>query len=129
MTTTDTDNANGVAGEQDGALAEAILDNTTFARISGIGSDIKAPGVTELAYPEAPISCLRDVYLAQAAIGDILHKIICPTQIIQSREDHVVHPSYSHRIMRRVSSSDVRLRWLDNSYHVVTLDHDKGLII
>lgn len=120
---------NAVAGEQDGTLAELILEKAAPDRIPGIGSDIKAPGVTELAYPEVPVSCLRDVYLAQAATGDVLHKINCPVLVIQSREDHVVAPANAHRIARKVSSSEVGILWLDNSYHVATLDNDKDLIV
>ncbi|WP_025898329.1 alpha/beta hydrolase [Sneathiella glossodoripedis] len=120
---------NAVAGEHDGSLAELIVDVDAPSRIPGIGSDIKAPDVTELAYPEVPVKCLRDVYLAQAAIGDLLHKITCPVLVIQSRDDHVVHPTNAQRIVRKVSSSDVRLLWLDNSYHVATLDNDKDLIV
>lgn len=119
---------NGIAGENDGGLAELVLMPDAPERIPGIGSDIKAEGVVELAYPEIPVSCLRDVYLAQAAIGDRLHTITCPLQIIQSREDHVVHPSNATRIQSRVSSTDVRLLWLNDSYHVATLDNDKELI-
>ena len=119
---------NAIAGENDGGLATLVLDTAAPDRILGIGSDIKASGVTELAYPEVPVSCLREVYLAQAAIGDTLYNITCPVQIIQSREDHVVHPSNALRIMRGVKSSDIRLLWLDNSYHVATLDNDKELI-
>lgn len=120
---------NAIIGENDGSLASLVLDLDAPDRVPGIGSDIKAPDVFELAYPEIPVSCLRDVYLAQAAIGDTLHKIICPVQIMQSREDHVVHPSNALRIMRSVSSSDIRLLWLNNSYHVATLDNDKELIV
>ena len=119
---------NAVAGEQDGTLADVVLDANAPPRIPGIGSDIKAEGVEELAYKEVPVSCLRDIYVAQAAVGDILHRISCPIQVIQSRDDHVVHPSNAKRIAGRVSSSDVRLLWLDNSYHVATLDNDKELI-
>jgi len=119
---------NAVAGKQDGGLSMAVLDAATPARIPGIGSDIKAPGVTELAYPEVPISCLRDVYLAQAAIGDILFKVTCPILVMQSRDDHVVHPSNAMHIVNSVSSNDTRLLWLENSFHVATLDNDKELI-
>tara|TARA_R110002049_G_scaffold54866_1_gene152316 strand:- start:303 stop:1058 length:756 start_codon:yes stop_codon:yes gene_type:complete len=119
---------NAIAGKNDGGLAEVVLNRSAPARVPGIGSDIKAPNVTELAYSEVPTSCLRSVYLAQAAIGDILHKVICPTLVIQSREDHVVHPDNSYRIMHRISSVDSRLLWLENSYHVATLDNDKELI-
>jgi carboxylesterase len=120
---------NAVAGVQDGALAGLIMDPAAPKRIPGIGSDIKAAGVTELAYAEAPVACLRDVYLAQAATGDMLHNIRCPLLVIQSREDHVVMPANGHRIVQKVGSSDVRLLWLDNSYHVATLDNDKELIV
>jgi carboxylesterase len=119
---------NAIAGENDGGLAEVVLNSLAPARLPGIGSDIKAAGVTELAYSEVPTSCLRSVYLAQAAIGDILHKVVCPTLVMQSREDHVVHPDNGHRIMRKINSVDRRLIWLENSYHVATLDHDKDLI-
>ncbi len=119
---------NAIAGKNDGGLAEVVLNRDAPARVPGIGSDIKAAGVTELAYSEVPTACLRSVYLAQAAIGDILHKVVCPTLVMQSREDHVVHPANSHRIMRRISSVDRRLLWLENSYHVATLDNDKDLI-
>ncbi len=119
---------NAIAGENDGGLAQLVLDPAGPDRVPGIGSDIKAPGVTELAYSEVPVSCLRDVYLAQAAIGDTLHQITCPVQIIQSREDHVVHPSNAYRIANKVGSSDIRLLWLDDSYHVATLDNDKERI-
>jgi len=120
---------NAIAGENDGVLAELVLDRNAPARIPGIGSDIKAQGVDELAYSEVPVSCLRSVYLAQAAIGDILYKITCPTLVIKSREDHVVHEGNANRVMTRISSADKRLLWLEESYHVATLDNDKALIV
>ncbi|OWU84227.1 hypothetical protein ATO6_14410 [Oceanicola sp. 22II-s10i] len=120
---------NAIAGENDGGLAELILAPDAPQRIPGIGSDIKAEGVEELAYAEVPVSCLREVYLAQAAVGDRLARITCPLMIFQSREDHVVHPMNAHRVMRKVGSSDIRLQWLDDSYHVATLDNDKDLIV
>jgi carboxylesterase len=119
---------NAIAGENDGTLADVVLNSAAPARVPGIGSDIKAPGVIELAYTQVPTSCLRSVYLAQAAIGDILHKVVCPTLVMQSREDHVVHPDNGHRILRRINSVDRRLLWLEQSYHVATLDNDKALI-
>ena len=120
---------NAIAGHNDGGLAELVLDTSAPQRIPGLGSDIKAEGVEELAYGEVPVSCLRSVYLAQAAIGDVLQKVVCPTLVIQSREDHVVHPNNAFRIMRRIEADERRLLWLDNSYHVATLDNDKELIV
>jgi carboxylesterase len=31
--------------------------------------------------------------------------------------------------VRTISSDDIRLLWLNNSYHVATLDNDKDLIV
>lgn len=120
---------NALVGKNDGGLAELVLDAASPARIPGIGSDIKVEGVVELAYAEVPVPCLRSVYLAQAAIGDVLHKVTCPTLALQSREDHVVHPDNGYRIMRRIESVHRELIWLENSYHVATLDNDKELIV
>ncbi|KIN71320.1 alpha/beta hydrolase [Sulfitobacter guttiformis] len=119
---------NAIAGVNDGGLAEVVMTRNMPERVPGIGSDIKAAGVEELAYAEVPTACLRSVYLAQAAIGDILHKVVCPTLVIQSREDHVVHPDNAYRIMRKINAVDRRLLWLEESYHVATLDNDKAFI-
>ncbi len=49
-------------------------------------------------------------------------------QVFQSRDDHVVNPRNGPRIVRLVGPSRVELLWLDNSFHVATLDNDKDLI-
>ena len=55
--------------------------------VPGIGSDIKAPGVTELAYSQVPVAALRQVYSLAAVTRDLLPRIQCPTLVIQSRVD------------------------------------------
>jgi carboxylesterase len=117
------------AGVLPEAFAELILMNPAPPRIPGIGSDIKAPGVKELAYAETPVACVRQLYVLIAATTDLLHKISCPTLVIHSREDHLVPVANAKRIAANVSSDDVRLLWLNNSYHVSTLDNDKDLIL
>ncbi len=59
---------------------------------------------------------------------DLLPRIQCPTLVIQSRIDHVVDPSNGPRIVRLIGAKRVQLLWLDESYHVATLDNDKELI-
>jgi carboxylesterase len=117
------------AGVLPEAIAELISMGQAPTRIPGIGSDIKAPGVKELAYEETPVACLRQLYVLVAATTDLLHKIACPTLVIHSREDHLVSMANAKRIAASVSSDDVRLLWLNNSYHVSTLDNDKELIL
>jgi carboxylesterase len=94
------------------------------ATVPGIGSDIKKPGVVELAYKEVPVPALRQIYALIGVTHDLLPTVRCPVLVMQSREDHVVDPSNAPRIVRRLGSSRIDLRWLDDSYHVATLDND-----
>ena len=120
---------NGCAGILGDDFSELVLSGDAPDRVPGIGSDIKAPGVVELAYPEVPVKCVREAHTLMGATGNLLHKITCPTLVIQSRDDHVVSPSNGPLIVAKVSSRDVRLFWLQDSYHVATLDNDKDLIV
>jgi carboxylesterase len=120
---------NGPGGLLGDALAELLCDQKAPSRFPGIGSDIKAEGVQELAYSEVPLSCAQSVCLLVSLTGALLHKVIAPIFIIQSREDHVVPPQNARIIADRVSSAETHTLWLDNSYHVATLDNDKDLIV
>jgi carboxylesterase len=117
------------AGLMNEAIAQVLSMNPPPGRIPGIGSDIKARGVAELAYAEVPVACLREVTTLVALTRDLLHNIKCPALIIQAREDHVVPAVNAMQIVQMVRSDDVRLLWLNESYHVATLDNDKELII
>ena len=110
------------------AMAGVALDANMPATLPGIGSDIKKPGVVELAYAEAPVPAFRQAYALFSVTHDLLPQVRCPVLVIQSRDDHVVDPSNGPRIVRRLGSSRIDLRWLDNSYHVATLDNDLPLI-
>ena len=110
-------------------MAEVLSLNPAPKRIPGIGSDIKAPGVKELAYEETPLACLAQITVLISVTHDLLHRIVCPALVIHSREDHVVPPVNAMEIVKAVRSDDVRLLWLNHSYHVATLDNDKDLIV
>ena len=96
--------------------------------VPGIGSDVKDPNSRELAYLEVPVPAFRQVYALAAVTQDLLPRIKCPTLVIQSREDHVVAPGNGPRIVGLIGANRVELVWLENSYHVATIDHDKALI-
>ena len=117
------------AGLMNEGIAQVLSLNPAPRRVPGIGSDIKKPGVVELAYPEVPVSCLRDVTLLVAFTRDLLHNVKCPALVIQAREDHVVPAVNAMQIVQMIRSDDIRLLWLNESYHVATLDNDKDLII
>lgn len=109
-------------------MATVAFDRSMPATVPGIGSDVKDPATQELAYTEVPVPAFRQVYALAAVTQDLLPSIKCPTLVIQSREDHVVAPSNGPRIVGGVGSKQVELLWLEDSYHVATIDHDKDLI-
>ena len=109
-------------------LAGLALDPAMPELIPGVGSDIKDPNSKELAYAELPVACLKQIYVLAAVTQDLLPRIKCPTLVMHSREDHIVSPTNGPITVRLLGSNRVELLWLDNSYHVATLDNDKGLI-
>jgi carboxylesterase len=46
-----------------------------------------------------------------------------------SRDDHVVETANSERLMTAAGSADKRQVWLEDSFHVATLDNDLPVII
>jgi len=96
--------------------------------VPGVGSDIKQPGVVELAYPVIPVPAVRQIYALMGATRELLPRVGCPLLIFESKEDHVVVPANGPYILDHVCARDKRLVWLENSYHVATLDNDKELI-
>lgn len=109
-------------------LASIAFDRSMPETVPGIGSDLKNPNVTELAYREVPVLAFRQIYALAAVTQDLLPLISCPTLVIQSREDHVVNPGNGPRIVGLVGAKRVELLWLEDSYHVATIDNDKELI-
>lgn len=96
--------------------------------IPGVGSDIKRPGIVELAYGGVPVPSVRQLYALLAVTRELLPRVSCPALVISSREDHVVPPANGPLILELLGSADKRLLWLENSYHVATIDNDQGLI-
>jgi carboxylesterase len=96
--------------------------------LDAIGSDIKAPGVKELAYEKTPLKSVQELIKFMAATKEKVPSTFCPALIFVSTEDHVVPPSNSHYIHDYLPTNDKRLVELHDSYHVATLDNDKELI-
>lgn len=98
------------------------------ATVPGVGGDIKKAGVTELAYADVPVPAIRQLYALMSVTRELLPRVTCPILVIQSRDDHVVVPENGPFIIENAGSEDKRLLWLENSYHVATLDQDQELI-
>jgi carboxylesterase len=93
----------------------------------GIGSDIALEGVEELAYAGSPVASMLSLMAATDAIAADLGRIRCPVLLLSSRQDHVV-PSASGDFLEAQVGGPVERVWLERSYHVATLDHDRALL-
>jgi carboxylesterase len=96
--------------------------------IPGIGSDIKQPGMVELAYAGVPVPCIAEIHGLTAVTHALLPRITAPALVITSREDHVV-PSVNGQLIADALGGRAQSLTLEDSYHVATLDNDLPVII
>ncbi|MDE3083327.1 MAG: alpha/beta fold hydrolase [Acidobacteriota bacterium] len=92
-----------------------------------IGEDIKKEGVSEAAYPATPLVCAKSLFDGVAVLHEGLSSISAPGLLLQSREDHVVTSDNGDALVELVAGPLERI-WLEDSYHVATLDNDQPLV-
>ena len=97
--------------------------------LAGLGNDVKmVGGEPELAYARNPLHAMHSQTQLWAQVSRDLPEVTQPVLLMHSREDHVVPALSSAHFLSRISSTDVTEIWLENSYHVATLDNDASLI-
>lgn len=89
-----------------------------------IAGDIKKPGVLEYGYDRTPLKAIHSLISSWPGLVAQLPRITAPLLYFRSTVDHVVDDSSEPIITGKVSSRDVVVRRLPESYHVATLDHD-----
>jgi carboxylesterase len=104
------------------ALLDAGVDT-----IESIGSDIKKEGAVEASYDATPLACAKSLFEGTRGVQDNLVKITAPSLLLSSREDHVVTSDNGDEIVAN-ASGPVERHWLENSYHVATLDNDQEFV-
>ena len=95
----------------------------------GIANDIKQPGGDEHAYTRTPLKAIHTLMQAWPPLVADLPKVTAPILYFRSVEDHVVDDASQPLITGRVSSRDVTVVPLAESYHVATLDNDAPRIL
>lgn len=116
------------------ALTEPLLRLTPLLKYllktrPGVGSDIKKPESKESCYDQVPVAAAYELTRLLKVVREGLPRVSLPALIIASREDHVVRePDNAEYIMANLASKDKKILWLENSYHVATLDNDADLI-
>lgn len=93
-----------------------------------IASDIKDPAEKEPAYERTPTAGVAELYRLTRAVRKDLPSLRQPLLLFKSREDHVLPLSNATVTLQEAGSADKELVWLENSFHVATMDFDKDLI-
>ena len=97
--------------------------------VKAIGNDVKNLDVKEITYDQTPLEGVYQLILLTKNIARKIKKIDQPVLIFKSKIDHVV-PQYNvGYTVDRLSSNEIDIVKLDNSYHVATIDYDHELIV
>jgi len=91
-----------------------------------IGSDIKH-GQRTAQYNATPLRPAQTLFDGITHVYNSLGLVSAPILLLASREDHVV-PSDNSDAVEDLTKGTVERVWLENSYHVATLDNDAALI-
>jgi carboxylesterase len=94
-----------------------------------VGNDVKKPGVIEPAYDRLPVKAAYQLSLLWKLTNADLARLTQPLLVFTSRDDHVVEPASSERLMAGAGTSDKRQIVLEESFHVATMDNDLPRII
>lgn len=94
----------------------------------GVSNDIKKPDQDEGAYDRLPLKAAHSLTKLWSIVKQDIARVQQPMLLFHSREDHVVEPSNAAWILEHAPSTDKTEVWLENSFHVATIDHDAPLI-
>jgi carboxylesterase len=94
----------------------------------GVGSDIKKPGVTELAYDRIPVRSAASLPAFWRQTTEHLGDVSQPVLVYRSAEDHVVGPASMRALEAGLPPAQLTIRTCNDSYHVATMDNDAQAI-
>jgi carboxylesterase len=91
------------------------------------GSDVcdRAARRTNPGYREFPVRAVAQLLELQDVVRVGLSHIQTPTLILHGRHDHTAPPACAGAIAEALGARDVRLRWLERSYHLLPIDVER----
>ncbi len=94
-----------------------------------ISSDIKDPKEKEISYDRTPLYGVHELKKLMKETRENLDLISQPVLLFKSKEDHVLSIKNTVYAYENIPSKEKKLVWLNNSYHVATMDFDKDIIV
>ena len=79
-------------------------------------------------YDETPVGTVAELFDLVRAAAKSLHRVTCPTLVVQSRVDETVRPESAELILRGIAAADKRVLWLERSRHVALLDVERDIL-
>ena len=95
--------------------------------IESIGSDVKKEGVDTLSNDATPLACAKTLFEGLIGVQANLANITMPVLLFSSREDHVVTSDNGDEL-EAMAVGPLERVWLDDSYHVATMDNDQEFL-
>ncbi len=92
-------------------------------------NDIAREVVDTGSYDRLPLHSLEQLLALAGQVRRDLPNIHVPALLVQSTEDHVAPPGNLDYIHARLGSEDKERLQLHRSYHVISLDHDRLMVI
>jgi carboxylesterase len=80
-------------------------------------------------YDRLPLHAIEQLLELASMVRRDLPTISIPALVVQSEEDHVAPPGNLDFIHDRLGSQDKERIRLRNSYHVISLDHDRQMVL
>jgi len=96
--------------------------------VPAIAGDLADPDARELAYDRVSTHAVHELYKMTRLTKKMLPSVTQPLLIFKSKNDHVLPRKNALYTMRRISSMDKSLIWLEHSFHVATLDLEHSLL-
>jgi len=84
--------------------------------------------VDRFGYPYFPVRLIAELRELAEHLQARLGRVSCPCQVIQARNDDMSSARNAEFIHDRVSSSRKEIVYLENSYHVITADQERGTV-
>ncbi len=103
----------GIKDERVRAMVHAVLENRDARSADKIG------------HFKTPASVIRESKRLIRATKQCLHDVCRPMLVVHSNEDDMASVENAHYVARKVASDQVETYFVDDSYHVLTLDKRK----
>lgn len=77
------------------------------------------------AFKQTPMKTLRHLQQLNVDVSKNLKQIATPTFVIQARHDEIIDPNSANEIYEGVQTEKKKIKWYEQSTHVITLGKEK----